>query len=197
MGHKTVFRLICPDCNHKWRWPGDQELPSFCPKCATSLAVPDPDFVPSKLNIGTVTGKSGDWAYRKLEADSEARAEAALPAIEQQLVEAGIPVEQAQRMAAQQASEIKVTNMRDGMREGDVAAMPTASPVYQQQVTSLGGDPNGSFVGGMSVAGAGPAPVNESGAKVMQAIQGGAWRSKAPTANANVAGLRGGFGKAG
>lgn len=198
MGTKTIRKLRCPDCGAKWTSAVSDALPNFCPQCASDLRVPDPSFVPSKVNIATSEGKAGDWAYRKLEADSEARAEAALPAIEQQLREAGIPADQAQTMATKQAAELKVTNMRDNMREGDVAAIvPQPSAIYQQQVTSLGGNPDGSFMGGMGVAGAGPAPMQESGGKVLQAIQGGAWRSKAPASNATVAGMRGGFGKAG
>ena len=197
MGTKTIRKLRCPDCGAKWTSAVADALPNFCPQCASDLRVPDPDFVPTRVNIATNTGKAGDWAYRKLEADSEARAEAALPAIEQQLRDAGIPAEQAATMAAKQASEIKVTNMRDNMREGDVAAIPQASDIYRNQVQTLGGDPNGSFVGGMGVAGAAPAPMNESGGKVIQAIQGGAWRTKAPVANAKVAGMSGGFGKVG
>ena len=197
MGTKTIRTLRCPDCGAKWTSGVSDALPNFCPQCASDLRVPDPDFVPTRVNIATNTGKAGDWAYRKLEADSEARAEAALPAIEQQLRDAGIPAEQAATMAAKQASEIKVTNMRDNMREGDVAAIPQASDIYRNQVQTLGGDPNGSFVGGMGVAGAGPAPMQESGGKVIQAIQGGVWKSKAPTAKATVAGMAGGFGKVG
>ena len=199
MGTKTIRKLRCPDCGAKWTSAVSDALPNFCPQCASDLRVPDPDFVPTRMNIGTSTGKAGDWSYNKLVADSEARAEAALPAIEQQLREAGIPAEQAATMAAKQAAELKVTNMRDNMREGDVAAMdvPKPSSIYEQQVTALGGNPSGSFMGGMGVAGSAPAPINESGGKVIQAIQGGVWKSKTPVSGATVAGMSGGFGKIG
>lgn len=199
MGTKSIWKLRCPDCGERYIVAHGESPPNFCKSCGTDFRIePSGEFVPKAPAIRTDQTRANDYVYRKLEADSEARAEAALPAIEQQLREAGIAPAEAQRMAAQQASEIKVTNMRDNMREGEVAAMPKASPVYQQQVTSLGGDPNGSFVGGMSVAGAGPAPVNESGAKVMQMIQGGAWRGRASaSAPATVAGMQAGFGKAG
>ena len=98
----------------------------------------------------------------------------------------------------QQANDLKVTNMKDSMREGDVAAIgPQTSEVYKQQVQTLGGDPAGSFAGGMAVAGAGPAPVNESGAKFMRAMQGNVWRGAPSAPSATVAGMSGGFGKAG
>jgi hypothetical protein len=199
MSHKTVLKLRCPDCGHKWRWPGDQDLPGHCPKNGCNLSVPDPDFVPSKMNIGTVTGKSGDWAYDKLVADSEARAEAALPAIEQQLRDAGIPADQAQRMATQQASELKVSNMHDNMREGDVAAMPSnpdnlVSRTAAAYKEALGID---YFQGGGMMSGAPAAPVAESGAKFMKAMQGNVWGSRAAAGKATVAGMSAGFGKVG
>jgi hypothetical protein len=200
MGTKTIRKLRCPDCGAKWTSAVSDALPNFCPQCASDLRVPDPDFVPTRMNIGTSTGKAGDWSYNKLVADSEARAEAALPAIEQQLREAGIPAEQAATMAAKQAAELRVTNMKDNMREGDVAAMPPApannivSQTAEAYREALGFQ---YFQGGMGVAGAGPAPMNESGGKVLNAIQGGAWRSKAPAPNATVAGMSGGFGKVG
>ena len=198
MAHKTILKCTCPDCGFKWRQAGDEALPKFCTECGTDLRQPDPGFVPSKMNIATNTGKAGDWAYRKLEADSEARAEAALPAIEKQLVDSGVPVADAQRMAAQQANDLKVTNMKDSMREGDVADIgPQPSEIYKQQVQTLGGDPSGSFAGGMAVAGAGPAPVNDSGAKFMKAMQGNVWRGAPAAPSATVAGMNGGFGKAG
>lgn len=199
MATKTIWKLRCPDCGERYIVANGEAPPNFCKSCGTDFRVePNGEFVPKAPAIRTDQTKANDWAYRKAEADSEARAEAALPAIEQQLIESGIPVDQAQRMAAQQASDLKVTNLKDNLREGEVAAMPKASPIYQQQVTSLGGDPNGSFVGGMGVAGSSPAPVNESGAKVMNLIQGSAWRGRGPAAgNATVAGMQGGFGKAG
>lgn len=196
MATKIRRTYRCPDCAEKFSLAHGDPIPNYCPLCGAYVGV-DPNFVPSRMNIATSIGKAGDWSYRKLEADSEARAEAAVPAIEQQLRDAGIPAEQAQKMAAAQAAEIKVTNMRDNMREGDVAAIPQVSPLYRQQVTALGGDPNGAFVGGMGVASASPAPVGESGAKAVQMIQGGVWRSRTPTASATVLGMRGGFGKVG
>lgn len=199
MQTKSIWKLRCPDCGERYIVAHGEAMPNFCRQCGADFRVEPGEFVPKAPAIRTDQTRANDYVYRKLEADSEARAEAALPAIEQQLRDAGIAPDEAQRMAAQQASEIKVTNMRDNMREGDVAAMPSlagnvVAQTAQAYKEALGFD---YFQGGIAQANAPAAPLNESGGKVMQAIQGGAWRSKAPTANARVAGLNGGFGKAG
>lgn len=195
---KISHSYRCPDCAQKFRIAPNEPVPNFCPICGSYVGPDDGPFVPKSPMIRTEQTVANDYVYRKLEADSEARADAALPAIEKQLIDSGIPVEQAQKMAAQQASELRVTNMKDNIRDGEVAAIgPQPSPSYKQQVESLGGDPNGSFAGGMGVAGAGPAPVAESGAKFMRAMQGNVWRNAPTVPSASVAGLSGGFGKAG
>ena len=200
MSTKIVHTYKCPDCGERFRLVHGSPLPDFCPnpKCGAYVGPEDGPFVPKSPMIRTQQTAANDWAYRKLEADSEVRAEMALPAIEKQLIESGVPVADAQRMAMQQANDLKVTNMKDSMREGDVAAIgPQPSEDSKQQVQTLGGDPAGSFAGGMAVAGAGPAPVNESGAKFMRAMQGNVWRGAPSAPSATVAGMSGGFGKAG
>lgn len=187
MKYATVCK--CPDCGDKFKVPHGEPLPNFCPLCGSYVGV-DENFVPSKLNMPSSLGKSADWSYRKLEADSEARAEAAVPMIEEQLVQAGMPREEAQRRAVAQANEIKVTNMRDNMREGDVAAVPVKNTVTDvADAMASAGLWNGYFQNGSPSAG--PAPVNESGAKVLMGIQSGRASSPPPS----VAGLSGGFGR--
>ena len=198
MATKISQSYRCPDCAQKFRVATGEAVPNFCPICGSYVGPEDGPFVPKSPMIRTQQTAANDWAYRKLEADSEVRAEMALPAIEKQLIESGVPVADAQRMAMQQANDLKVTNMKDSMREGDVAAIgPQPSEVYKQQVQTLGGAPAGSFAGGMAVAGAGPAPVNERGAKFMRAMQGNVWRGAPSAPSATVAGMSGGFGKAG
>lgn len=99
----------CPDCGDTYtvRIKDDSELPNFCPKCGSFVGPDDPSFVPTQMNIGTIKGKVVDQTYRQVEASSLVRAEMA-----------GDP-------------SLKITNMRDNLREGDVAAMPVNNAVTQ------------------------------------------------------------------
>ena len=196
----TIFR--CPDCGGKLRVAQGDPLPEYCSykNCGVYLGPEEEKpFVPAAPMIRSKLGISADQTYRQYEDASIARAEAAKPMIEEQLVQAGIPREVAQRQAVEQANQIKVTNLKDHMADGENAAIPSEyrpSAAYEQQVTMLGADPRGSFAGGMSVAGVGAAPINESGAKIIMGIQGGRMNSAPPNV-ASVAGFKGGFGKAG
>lgn len=194
---KTVLKVQCPACGYKWRMPGDEPFPNFCPANGCQLSVPDPKFVPSKVTIRSVQGVAENWTYRKLEADSEARAEKAEPMIEQQLVDAGISRENAQRAAASQARDLLITNMRDNIRDGEPAAMPVSNTVTGvQDAMAAAGMWQGNWQGGMGVASAGPAPFNESGAKGLYAIQSSRGGTT-PAAPASVSGMKAGFGRAG
>ena len=193
---KTVVKLACPDCGHKFRWPGDEPFPDFCPKNGCALSVPDPDFVPSRLNTVSHQTTVNDMVFRQYEADSIARAEAAVPMIERQLVEAGVPVAEAQRQAVARANDIKVTNLRDHIREGETAGIPVSNVVTHIADAMKEAVGFNYFQQGVGTAASGPAPVNESGAKALGAIQAttGGGRQSAP---ATVAGMAGGFGKVG
>lgn len=195
-----LISVQCPDCGAKWRIPKGEEFPAFCPKNGCQLSVPDPDFVPSRMNIRSVQSQSADYTFRKYEADSIARAEQAKPMIEQQLVDAGLPREEAQRQAEVHSNELKVTNLRDNIREGETAAVPVSNTVtHVQDAMSAAGMWQGNFQGGFAgAASAGPAPFHESGAKSMFAIQAGkGGGGQAPAPAASVAGLSAGFGRAG
>lgn len=187
---KTNVTCRCPDCGEKFKVPHGESLPNFCPLCGSYVGI-DPNFVPTRMNIGTVTGLSGDWAYRKAEADSEARAEVARPQIEAQLVAQGVPVEEAQRQAAVRANEIKVTNLRDNIRDGEVAAI-APNNVVSQVANSIPGFSY--FQGGSGASPGGKADFNESGFRALSVIQGA--RSTTPSVP-SAAGMQGGFGKVG
>lgn len=194
---KTIIKLACPDCGHKFRWPGDEPFPDFCPKNGCSLSVPDPAFVPSRLNTVSAQTVANDWVYRKMEHDSGQRADAAIPMIERQLVEAGVPVAEAQRQAVARANDIRITNMRDNIREGEAAAMPVSNVVTHIADAMKEAVGFSYFQQGIGTAASGPAPVNESGAKALGAIQAANGGPRPSAAPATVAGMAGGFGKVG
>ena len=154
---KTVLKIRCPDCGGTFRWPGEDDLPNHCPLCAAYVGG-DPDFVPTRMNIGTVKGRAADITYRQMEDASIARAEAS-----------GNPAD-------------KMTNMKDNLREGDTAAMPVNNIVTQ--TAEMYGSNYFQAAGMVDVAGAlagaGQGRERGNGGVVLRAIQGGR-ASPAPT----------------
>ena len=166
-----IYRLRCPDCSGKFSHEGE-DFPNYCPLCGSYCGI-DPEFVPTKMNIGTALGASGDVAYRALEASSAAHAEVT-----------GNP-------------DLKITNLKDNLREGDVAAMPAKpSKEYQDIVKDMQQQPDWSGVapGGLSTADvlglANQGRRSGSGATALQAIQGG----KGVAVSAAGGSLKGSFG---
>lgn len=104
----------CPRCEHRWTLcqERDEAPPKFCPECgkkfAKTLAA-----VPGTHRIGGSTAaKSVDDVYRMNERAGEARMRLA----------------EANGASPQLARQLKITNMRDNMREGDVAAIHSPMP---------------------------------------------------------------------
>ena len=99
----------CPDCEHQFRilhMSRDEEPPRFCPSCGTDMGEDPPQVF--KMNIGgSPEGRSIDLTYKQIEESSIARAE-----------EAGDP-------------SLKITDLKDSLREGDVAAKIPNNPVTQ------------------------------------------------------------------
>ena len=167
----VLLKLACPDCAHRFsmRMEDDGKLPSFCPACGHRMESDDPDFVPNQMNIGTALGKSGDQTFRMIEESSIRRAEMA-----------GDP-------------SLKVTNIRDNLREGDVAAMPVnniVSQVADQAHQQLGFNYFQASVG-EELAAVKMGPERGTGMPALEAIQGGQLPS-APRA-ASVAGMKAGW----
>lgn len=100
------FRTFCCEDGHQFElmMKAEEVPPEQCPVCD---AMTDPNPVPGGFNIGTQAGKAGDLAYRQMEKTSAGRAELA-----------GEP-------------SLKITNMKDNLREGEVAAMPVNNAVTQ------------------------------------------------------------------
>lgn len=119
--------LQCPDCEGTFRWlqhPSDEPLPNFCPKCGSSMTA-EPVFVPLAPHIGRTIGKTADNVYRQMETASVANMEAA--------AELG-------GGDTSDYSALKVSDMADYLRPGDVAAKMPANPVSEHMAkTGIGG----------------------------------------------------------
>lgn len=103
-----AFIIRCPHCRERIPWKKDVPFPDECPRCGVATAQGETDdtviVMPAFLSART---KAIDGTYRQMESTSVVRAE----------------------MAAQQAgcdvsdmSALKITDMKDNMREGDIAA---------------------------------------------------------------------------
>lgn len=126
---KVRYKLQCPKCAHKFY--SDTLFPE-CPKCDYSAELPDDDVI-SMPAIRSAVAPSVDKVYRDMERASEAR-------VEQAAAMAGVP--------ASEMSGLKLTNLRDNTREGEIAAMPVVNDVTRQMdlIKSRGGQVG--FTGG-------------------------------------------------
>jgi hypothetical protein len=165
----VFLKLQCPECSHVMKVPQSESWPNFCANCGTFVGV-DPNFVPERMNIGTARGKSGDQVFRQMEEASIARAEMV-----------GDP-------------SLKITDMKDNVREGETYVTPVQpSQEYQQQCAALETSaqfmPNVQGLAGMARSG----PVQRDGAYALAAIQGGAPGGAPPAPMIPGAGFGGGF----
>jgi hypothetical protein len=111
---KVKIRLQCPECSHKFYAPS--LFPECCPHCGYQYD-PHDDTVISMPAIKSLVSKVADQTYRDLERSSEARAEAAAQM-------AGVPVSD--------MSGLKLTDLRDNTKYGEIAAPPVNNAVTQQ-----------------------------------------------------------------
>jgi hypothetical protein len=141
-----LVTYACEVCGTKFEYlhhPSIEEDPGpdECPSCHASFAeVPEPEPV-NRLNMGnSLTAQSVDKVYRDLEEGSAARAEAA-----------GDP-------------SLKITNMKDHLREGDVAVdMPSNTITNYAQQTQHQYWQGSQIAGTLAQAKSGPGAGNKSG----------------------------------
>lgn len=125
----------CPDCEGVFRWlrhPSDEPPPNYCPKCGSNMTA-EPTFVPLAPHIARSISKTADNVYRQMENASAANMEAA----------AEIGGGDAADYAA-----LKINDLADYLKPGDVAAKMPANPV-SQHMTNTG---QGGFQPGMTGA---------------------------------------------
>ncbi len=102
-------RYQCPDCEAEfteWHRHRDEPPPNFCPKCGSNMSAAPEEMVPF-IKIGTHRGSNPDKLYRAMERASEDNQERAAEQL-------GVD--------KSEMSAMRITDMKDGLREGDTAA---------------------------------------------------------------------------
>jgi hypothetical protein len=114
--------IRCPVCRTKFKWDITQGYPEFCinTECESRIAHDraDDDIVLPSMRSSKLA--VADRVYREMEAGSEVRAQAAASMM-------GVPTAE--------MSELKITNLRDNQRQGDLA-------VAQRNLPGVAYDPS-------------------------------------------------------
>jgi hypothetical protein len=154
-----VALIRCPVCREKFKWDITQGYPEQClnPECASRIAHDrEDDDIVLPFVRSSERSKTIDNVYRDMERGSEQRAQMAAEMT-------GAPVSE--------MSDLRITNLNDRQRPGDIAAQPVNNPVSQFMQANpgiAGFAANGAaFAGGVS---AGHLP--NVGAKMRSFIQG-------------------------
>lgn len=105
--------IRCMLCREKFPWDTNDGSPEYCPKCGDYIGTEGKDdvvmpFISHAKNLG------GDRVYKDMEQKSELRAQLA---------------SEQTGMSAAEVSHLKITNMNDRQREGDMAFKPVVNEV--------------------------------------------------------------------
>lgn len=160
----------CPDCenNHEQLLMHATDEPDPCPYCGNAEA---PYIqLPSRSKIGgSNIARATDSMYNELEASSIARSHMAA----EQMMAAGVP----QADAEKAAREIRVTNLHDNLRQGDVAAMAPNNIVTQtaNELQKISGNAHPFYQAGVSgiIDQTKQGDDRTTGVTALKAIQGG------------------------
>lgn len=113
MPKSVMYR--CPECNGKFRYLHmhneiDDPLPSVCPLCGYDSDEEEVSYTKEIAApfISKAADKSADYVYKAMEAASEHRAQQAAE-------ELGV--------SASDVSDLKITDMKDNLREGDTSVV--------------------------------------------------------------------------
>jgi len=155
--------IRCPACKTKFRWLAETEgYPSNCPQCNAYVGhnrADDDVVVPNILAFST---RCQDGVYKAMEKASEHR------------------MYQAAEMAGcspSEMSDLKITNLRDNMKQGEIAAMPVVNDVTRQMDKIRTMNPNAQIGYGGPDAGIGfsaavpTGPYPSAGARTQQAFR--------------------------
>lgn len=131
-----AIRLRCPKCRQAFPWESGKSHPDYCQLCQEFIgADPDRDVtIITAPFIRSAKTDRTDKVYRDMEAGSEQRVKIAAEMT-------GAP--------ASEMSSLKITDMNDGQRPGDIAAKLTPSAAEGQFF-----QPNGSQYMADNAAGA-------------------------------------------
>ncbi len=122
------MKLVCPDCRKKFPWERDTAFPRFCPLCSSDIGTDCADdeivmpFIRS--SVRTAQAQSADDVYRQMERGSEQRTEMAASHL-------GVPTSE--------MSDLKLTDLKDASRPGEIAAVPVNNAVSQVMAQGVGG----------------------------------------------------------
>lgn len=112
------MKLRCTVCREAFSWEPSNGWPKHCPCCGEYIGTDGKEEVVLPfIRKSTAISKTADRVYRNIESDSEHRQEMAADML---------------GVSKSEVSDIKITNMRDGMREGDAAVVQNLTPVQSQ-----------------------------------------------------------------
>jgi len=152
METRVKVKVQCPQCANKFY---SKTVYGICPHCGHEADEPD-DTVITMPSLRSATTGATDKVYRDMETASIHRAEEAARV-------AGVPVSE--------MSHLKITNLRDNVREGETYAMPVRNAVTDQMDLMKARGMQSGWVNGATFAqdtGKGFAP--HSGANVLDRI---------------------------
>jgi hypothetical protein len=150
-----ALKLRCPHCRKKFAWKSGTDMPDDCPLCGKYVGTDrdDADIVMPAI-LGQRT-KIADQVYRDMEKGSEHRTHLA--------AEMG-------GGTASDYSNLKITDMKDNLRAGEIAAMPVRNAVTEHMERfKQGGFAGSEGVGYSSAVQTGPFP--NAGAKMRTTLQ--------------------------
>jgi hypothetical protein len=157
--------IRCPACKTKFRWLAETEgYPSNCPQCDAYVGHDRSDDDVVCPNILAFSTRCQDGVYKAMEKASEQR------------------VYEAAEMAGCDVSDmkdLKITNLRDNMKQGEIAAMPVVNDVTRQMDKIKELNPNSQLGYGSSGGGNGieysadvpTGPYPSAGARTQQAFR--------------------------
>lgn len=124
------MKLRCPECRKAFSWDPNLAWPSRCPfpSCQAEMGNDraDDDIVMPFITSSQLAERTNrtDTVFREMEAGSETRAQRAASML-------GVP--------ASEMSDLKITNLRDARKPGEIAAVPVNNAVSQIIDRGVGG----------------------------------------------------------
>ena len=152
------MRLRCPECREAFPWDAKRPWPVHCPLCRYDISLPPGDEITMPFISTSGKTKAADKVYRDMEAGSQVRAEAAADMT-------GQPVSE--------FSDLKITNLRDNMKQGEMAIAPVNNIVSQQmEAMKSRGMPVGFGANGAGFSGeVRSGPFANAGAKMIDVVR--------------------------
>jgi hypothetical protein len=145
----------CPVCRKKFSWKSGTDLPDECPLCDAKVGSDRPDDEIVMPSLRSARTSVADRVYRDMEKGSEQRMNLAAE------VGGGTPSDY---------SGLKITDMKDNLRAGEIAAMPVRNAVTDHmEKYKQGGFVGGDGTGYSGAVQTGPFP--NAGAHMRTSIQ--------------------------